>query len=173
MVQRISRHPQKAPEVRGLPQSPGGLHKEEPGFEGKRNLPAHTPRKSAAERFEAVELSSWGFLPRFQLFLLKIKSVILFYFFFLWPWNRMTGLLARQKGFVTHSETHFSSQKTCSCLDPITPPHGGSGRRRLVWLQKALRRLSEVQVFLLQTYLELSALFTQVLLHTKDLFTPK
>lgn len=38
-----------------------------------------------------------------------------------------------------------------------------------MWLQKALCRLSEVQVFLLQTYLELSALFTQVLLHTKDL----
>lgn len=83
------------------------------------------------------------------------------------------GLLARRKGFVTHSKTHFSSQKTCSCLDPVTPHHWGSGRRRLVWLQKALRRLSEVQVFLLQTYLELSALFTQVLLHTKDLFSPK
>lgn len=100
VVRRTSRHPQKAPEVRGLPQSPGGLHKEEPGFEGKRNLPAHTPRKSAAERFEAVELSSWGFLPRFQLFLLKIKSVI-FYF-----------LVALE----SHDETVGASKRFCNSL---------------------------------------------------------
>lgn len=96
MVQITSWHHQKGPQVWGLSQSLEGFCREEPAcFEWREIfLPTHK-EKVLQNALKAVKLLSWEFLPRFEFFLLKIRST------FLWPWNH-DGTVHTSKGFKTH-----------------------------------------------------------------------
>lgn len=75
VVQTTSQHHQKGPQVWRLSQSPEGFCREEPAcFEGREIfLPTHK-ENMLQNALKAVKLPSWEFLPRFEFFLLKIKS---------------------------------------------------------------------------------------------------